>query len=97
GPARAASTAQADAAPNGPASAASTAQGVRVAKPPLAATKEPQEMRRVPRRGREATEQGDPMTRSPDGIRTRATALRGRRARPLHNGADRYYQLRWSA
>ena len=25
--------------------------------------------------------------RSPDGIRTRATALRGRRARPLHNGA----------
>ena len=26
-------------------------------------------------------------TRSPDGIRTRATALRGRRARPLHNGA----------
>jgi hypothetical protein len=24
---------------------------------------------------------------SPDGIRTRATALRGRRARPLHNGA----------
>src|SRR6476619_3559550 len=27
------------------------------------------------------------MTRSPDGIRTRATALRGRRARPLHNGA----------
>ena len=23
---------------------------------------------------------------SPDGIRTRATALRGRRARPLHNG-----------
>jgi len=40
----------------------------------------------------------DPLTRvsagqgaffhgSPDGIRTRATALRGRRARPLHNGA----------
>ena len=28
---------------------------------------------------------------SPDGIRTRATALRGRRARPLHNGA-----LAWS-
>jgi hypothetical protein len=26
-------------------------------------------------------------TGSPDGIRTRATALRGRRARPLHNGA----------
>ena len=26
-------------------------------------------------------------SRSPDGIRTRATALRGRRARPLHNGA----------
>ena len=26
-------------------------------------------------------------TCSPDGIRTRATALRGRRARPLHNGA----------
>ena len=26
---------------------------------------------------------------SPDGIRTRATALRGRRARPLHNGAKR--------
>src|SRR4051812_47304408 len=26
---------------------------------------------------------------SPDGIRTRATALRGRRARPLHNGAIR--------
>jgi hypothetical protein len=26
-------------------------------------------------------------TSSPDGIRTRATALRGRRARPLHNGA----------
>src|SRR5215203_5527411 len=26
---------------------------------------------------------------SPDGIRTRATALRGRRARPLHNGAVR--------
>src|SRR5215207_3934998 len=25
---------------------------------------------------------------SPDGIRTRATALRGRRARPLHNGAE---------
>src|ERR671920_2247326 len=24
---------------------------------------------------------------SPDGIRTRATALRGQRARPLHNGA----------
>ena len=28
-----------------------------------------------------------PSRRSPDGIRTRATALRGRRARPLHNGA----------
>ncbi|MCU1417597.1 MAG: xerD, partial [Schumannella sp.] len=28
---------------------------------------------------------------SPDGIRTRATALRGRRARPLHNGA-----MEWS-
>lgn len=27
------------------------------------------------------------LTRSPDGIRTRATALRGRRAGPLHNGA----------
>ena len=27
------------------------------------------------------------LSRSPDGIRTRATALRGRRARPLHNGA----------
>jgi hypothetical protein len=27
------------------------------------------------------------LTSSPDGIRTRATALRGRRARPLHNGA----------
>src|SRR5829696_163078 len=27
------------------------------------------------------------LTGSPDGIRTRATALRGRRARPLHNGA----------
>ena len=27
------------------------------------------------------------LTCSPDGIRTRATALRGRRARPLHNGA----------
>jgi hypothetical protein len=32
--------------------------------------------------GRVATPPG-----SPDGIRTRATALRGRRARPLHNGA----------
>ena len=30
---------------------------------------------------------GGPPDRSPDGIRTRATALRGRRARPLHNGA----------
>ncbi len=30
-----------------------------------------------------------PSRRSPDGIRTRATALRGRRARPLHNGAVR--------
>ena len=29
-----------------------------------------------------------PDRRSPDGIRTRATALRGRRARPLHNGAN---------
>src|SRR5215217_5008843 len=29
-------------------------------------------------------------TCSPDGIRTRATALRGRRARPLHNGALAY-------
>ena len=28
-----------------------------------------------------------PLHGSPDGIRTRATALRGRRARPLHNGA----------
>ena len=32
--------------------------------------------------GQEALSDG-----SPDGIRTRATALRGRRARPLHNGA----------
>ena len=30
---------------------------------------------------------GGSLSRSPDGIRTRATALRGRRARPLHNGA----------
>ena len=30
---------------------------------------------------------GRALTCSPDGIRTRATALRGRRARPLHNGA----------
>ena len=30
---------------------------------------------------------GPSSRRSPDGIRTRATALRGRRARPLHNGA----------
>ncbi len=47
-----------------------------------------------------ASNSEDPMTRvsagqgvffhgSPDGIRTRATALRGRRARPLHNGAKR--------
>ncbi len=28
---------------------------------------------------------------SPDGIRTRATALRGRRARPLHNGAKVFW------
>ena len=27
------------------------------------------------------------LIKEPDGIRTRATALRGRRARPLHNGA----------
>ena len=33
---------------------------------------------------------GRALTCSPDGIRTRATALRGRRARPLHNGALRY-------
>ena len=31
--------------------------------------------------------------RSPDGIRTRATALRGRRARPLHNGALSTFDL----
>jgi hypothetical protein len=40
----------------------------------------------------DANENGPPCGRtvlicSPDGIRTRATALRGRRARPLHNGA----------
>ena len=34
------------------------------------------------------------ISRSPDGIRTRATALRGRRARPLHNGAVLSYVLR---
>ena len=33
--------------------------------------------------------QGHNLLGSPDGIRTRATALRGRRARPLHNGAKR--------
>ena len=32
------------------------------------------------------------ISRSPDGIRTRATALRGRRARPLHNGAVLLFQ-----
>src|SRR5690606_1925106 len=32
--------------------------------------------------------------RSPDGIRTRATALRGRRARPLHNGAVCFRRFR---
>jgi len=31
------------------------------------------------------------LTRTPDGIRTRATALRGRRARPLHNGGQLGY------
>ena len=37
--------------------------------------------RRNPQVGRPGGSRG-----SPDGIRTRATALRGRRARPLHNG-----------
>ncbi len=32
-----------------------------------------------------------PFGRSPDGIRTRATAVRGRRARPLHNGAVQHW------
>ena len=39
---------------------------------------------------RSAAQSSEPsihLTSSPDGIRTRATALRGRRARPLHNGA----------
>jgi hypothetical protein len=32
---------------------------------------------------------------SPDGIRTRATALRGRRPRPLDNGAVRLLSALW--
>jgi hypothetical protein len=32
---------------------------------------------------------------SPDGIRTRATALRGRRPRPLDNGAVRLHSALW--
>ena len=39
-------------------------------------------MRKAP-----CVKQGAFHLRSPDGVRTRATALRGRRARPLHNGA----------
>ena len=47
------------------------------------------EKARPPGRGSGLQARGESRSRSPDGIRTRATALRGRRARPLHNGAVR--------
>ena len=50
----------------------------------------PSPSRRKTTPARRLRRSGRPSTGSPDGIRTRATALRGRRARPLHNGA------RWS-